>query len=154
MSWVEGPFRAFWMLALESDFHNATTRFFKPKSMTMASARVIRGECSPNGGLQWLPMKPWMCSIGRCTRHCIAWSAWPSKWLAKEVHFFCRWFVVMNNWSEPIILWSIKNKAKLYYCLLRCIYLCWNPWRSIFQEVPITMHTRWAFSPDSLPKSS
>ena len=30
------------MLALESDFHNATTKFFTPKLMTMASARAIR----------------------------------------------------------------------------------------------------------------
>ena len=31
MSWVEDPFRAFWTLALESNFYNATTRFFTPK---------------------------------------------------------------------------------------------------------------------------
>ena len=52
MSWVEGPFRAFLTLASESDFHNATTRLFSPKSMAMASAGAIRGEYSPDGGIQ------------------------------------------------------------------------------------------------------
>jgi len=33
-------------------FHNATTRFFTPKSMTNASAGAIRGEYLPNGGVQ------------------------------------------------------------------------------------------------------
>jgi hypothetical protein len=30
--------------SFEKQFHNATTRFFTPKSMTMASAGTIRGE--------------------------------------------------------------------------------------------------------------
>jgi hypothetical protein len=51
-SWVEGQFCAFLMLASESDFHNATTWFFTPKLMTMAPARVIRGEYLPDGGVQ------------------------------------------------------------------------------------------------------
>jgi hypothetical protein len=34
-------------------FHNATTRFFTPKLMTMASSGAIRGEYSPDGGVQW-----------------------------------------------------------------------------------------------------
>ena len=32
-------------------FHNATTQFFTPKSMTMASAGAIRGKYLPNGGV-------------------------------------------------------------------------------------------------------
>jgi hypothetical protein len=44
------------MLASDSDFHNATTQFFMPKSMTMASARAIQGKYLPDGGvqLQWI----------------------------------------------------------------------------------------------------
>ena len=34
-------------------FHNATTQFFTPKAMTMASAGAIRGKESPDGGVQW-----------------------------------------------------------------------------------------------------
>ena len=34
-------------------FHNATTQFFTPKSMTMASAGAILGKESPDGGVQW-----------------------------------------------------------------------------------------------------
>ena len=39
--------------SFEKQFHNSTTRFFTPKSMTMASAGAIRGEYSPYGGIQW-----------------------------------------------------------------------------------------------------
>ncbi len=53
MSWVEGPIHAFWTLASESDFHNATTQFWTPKSMTNVSVEAMRGEYSPNGGVQW-----------------------------------------------------------------------------------------------------
>ena len=40
-------------------------------------------ECLPNGGIQWLLVKPWTSSIGRCARYCTAASWWPSKWPAK-----------------------------------------------------------------------
>jgi hypothetical protein len=40
------------MLALEQRFHNAITRFFEPKLITMASAGAIRGEYLPDGGVQ------------------------------------------------------------------------------------------------------
>jgi hypothetical protein len=39
--------------SFEKRHHNATTRFFTPKSMTMASAGAIRGEYWPNRGVQW-----------------------------------------------------------------------------------------------------
>ena len=35
-------------------------------SLTMAAAGAIRRRHLPNGGIQWLPVKPWTCSIGRC----------------------------------------------------------------------------------------
>ena len=34
--------------------------------MTMVSAGAIQGKFLPNGGVQWLRMKPWTYSIGRC----------------------------------------------------------------------------------------
>jgi hypothetical protein len=46
------------MLALEQQFHNATTHFFTPFSMTMASAGAIRGKYLSNGGVQWLLGSP------------------------------------------------------------------------------------------------
>jgi hypothetical protein len=39
------------MLASEKQFHNATTQFFKPKMMTMASAGAIQGKFLPNGSI-------------------------------------------------------------------------------------------------------
>jgi hypothetical protein len=51
MSLVEGPFRAFWTLASKSEFHNATTRFFTPKLMTMVSAGAMWEEYLPDGSI-------------------------------------------------------------------------------------------------------
>jgi hypothetical protein len=33
---------------------------------TMVAARAIRRRHSPDGGIQWLRMKPWTFFIGRC----------------------------------------------------------------------------------------
>jgi hypothetical protein len=33
--------------------HNATSQFFTPKLMTMASAGAIQGNYLPDGGIQW-----------------------------------------------------------------------------------------------------
>jgi hypothetical protein len=46
--------------------------------MTMAAAGAMGHRHSTNGGIQWLQVKPWMCSIGQCALHCIATSAWQS----------------------------------------------------------------------------
>jgi len=54
ISWVEGPFLAFLMLASESNFTTPQLNFFTPKLMTIASAWAIRGEYLPNGGVQCL----------------------------------------------------------------------------------------------------
>ena len=43
--------------SFETRYHNAITRFFTLKSMTMASAVAIRGEYSPDGGVQ-CPVAP------------------------------------------------------------------------------------------------
>jgi hypothetical protein len=55
--------------------------------MTMAAARAIRRRHSTNGGIQWLRVKPQMCSIGQYTQHFIAASAWQSKLPAICLHF-------------------------------------------------------------------
>jgi hypothetical protein len=55
----------------------------------MAAAGAIRRRHSPDGGIQWLRMKPWMCSIGRCASRRTAASAWQSKSPAIRLHF-CR----------------------------------------------------------------
>ena len=39
--------------SFEKQFHNATTQYFTPKSMTMASAGEIKGKYLLNGGIQW-----------------------------------------------------------------------------------------------------
>jgi hypothetical protein len=35
----------------------------------MAATAVMRCEHLPNGGIQWLLLKPGMCFIGRCAPH-------------------------------------------------------------------------------------
>ncbi len=37
---------------------------FYSKLSTMAATGAIRRRHSPDGGIQWLRVKPWMCSIG------------------------------------------------------------------------------------------
>jgi hypothetical protein len=44
----------------------------------MAAVVAMRCEHSPDGGIQWLRVKPWMCSIGRSAPRCTAASAWQS----------------------------------------------------------------------------
>jgi hypothetical protein len=34
--------------------------------VALAAAGTIRSEWSPDGGVQWLLVKPWSCCIGRC----------------------------------------------------------------------------------------
>jgi hypothetical protein len=41
---------------------------FLLKSSTKAAAAAMHCEHSPNGGIQWLLEKPWMCSIGNVPR--------------------------------------------------------------------------------------
>jgi hypothetical protein len=55
--------------------------------MTMAAARAIWRRHSTNGDIQWLRVKPQMCSIGQYAQHCTAASAWQSKLPAISLHF-------------------------------------------------------------------
>jgi hypothetical protein len=45
--------------------------FFTPKSTTMAATGVMQHEHLTNGSMsiQWLLVKPWMCSIRQCASH-------------------------------------------------------------------------------------
>jgi len=56
--------------------------------VALAAAGVIRSKYSPDGGVQWLPVKPWSCCIGRCRLYCTITPPWLSKWPAMEVHLF------------------------------------------------------------------
>jgi hypothetical protein len=42
----------------------------------MAAAGAIWRRHLPDGGIQWLPVKPWTCSIGLCAPRSMAASAW------------------------------------------------------------------------------
>jgi len=51
----------------------------------MTAAGATRHRHLPNGGIQWLRVKPWMCSIERCApRRTAAWP-WPSKILGEDL---------------------------------------------------------------------
>jgi hypothetical protein len=56
--------------------------------VALAANGAIRSELLPDGGVQWLPVKPWSCCIGRCASYCTGAPKWPSKWPAAEVHSF------------------------------------------------------------------
>ena len=99
MSWVEGPFCAFWMLALESDFTMPQLDFLRQKLMTMESAGAIHGKFLPDGGVQWLRMKLWTCSIGRCMPYRTGTSSWPSKRPSNLVFFS---FIINSMFARNI----------------------------------------------------
>ena len=57
--------------------------------------------------------------------------------------FFCRRFYVLHNHSQTTMLWSIKNKAELYYCSLLCITLVCILWRPAYcNELCFGYHCR------------
>ena len=60
---------------------------FHSKSSTMVTAGAIRRRHLPDGGIQWLQVKHWMCSIERCAPHRTATSAWSSKRPAISLYF-------------------------------------------------------------------
>ena len=41
----------------------------RTKPVLVCPIGCYRSECSPDGGIQWLLVKPWSSSIGRCTRY-------------------------------------------------------------------------------------
>jgi hypothetical protein len=57
-------------------------------AVTLAATGAIQSQLSPNGGVQWLLVKPWLCCIRRCRMYHFNASARPFKWPATEVHLF------------------------------------------------------------------
>ncbi len=55
---------------------------------TLSSAGMIRSKYLPDGGVQWLLVKPWTPFTGQCMRHCTGASSRPSKWVAMVVYCF------------------------------------------------------------------
>ena len=73
-------------------------------SLTTVAAGVIQHRHSldgiSDGGIRWLLMKPWMCSIGQCALHRIA----ASTWLKLPAIYLPVNFVVAHNlrvWCKP-----------------------------------------------------
>ena len=101
-------------------------------SSTIAAIGAIRRMHSPNGGIQWLWVKPWMCSIGRCTpRHTTA-LPWPSTLLSICLHFLSRRFVVGHNYAKDHVMVNIKyiwvtNKCGVNMMSLRHSWGGWEP---------------------------
>ena len=57
-------------------------------AVTLVAAGVIHSQYLPDGGIQWLLLKPWSYCIGRCAPYRFNVSSRPSKWPATEVHSF------------------------------------------------------------------
>jgi hypothetical protein len=55
---------------------------------TLMSAGMIQSKYLPDGGVQWLLVKPWTPFTGQCTRHCTGTSSRPSKRVATDVYCF------------------------------------------------------------------
>ena len=87
----------------------------------MAAAGAIRRRHSPDGSIQWLPVKPRMCSIGWCTPHCTTASAWPSK----------RPAISLNCLPLSIICLHI-TVAKDLVMAAYCLYSCYKPTRILW----------------------
>ncbi len=114
MSWVEGPlqvptFFSFFALVYRKlaskKLHFGSIFLFHSKLMTLAAARAIWHRHSPNDGIQWLLVKPWLWLIGQCTPYCTTASARPPKLPATEVHFF----VITASF-----VWKIAAKRPCY----------------------------------------
>ena len=71
---------------------------FYSNPSTIAAVGAIQRRHSPDGGIQWLRVKPWMCSIRQCAPHCTAASPWPPKSSSICLHFLSRRF---RCWPQP-----------------------------------------------------
>jgi hypothetical protein len=56
--------------------------------VALVAAGATRREYLPDGGVQWLLLKPWTCCIKRCAPYRIGAPPWQSKWPVDEVHLF------------------------------------------------------------------
>ena len=96
MSRVEGSFRVTKAARLQVKKYNnlklkilviVSVLCFATNLSTIAAAGAVRRRHSPDGGIQWLHMKHWMCSIGRCALHHTNRFALQSKLPAIQLHF-------------------------------------------------------------------
>jgi hypothetical protein len=96
-------------------------------------------ECSywskylPNGGVQWLLVKPWTSSIGRCVWYCTGAPPRPSKMASKVGAFFlcccvsCRaggrwgnteqvvaWWWCLEAYGVALDMWHLAIQAALH----------------------------------------
>jgi len=97
-------------------------------SLTMAAAGAIWRKHFPNGGIQWLSVKPWTCSIGWCAPHHTTALPWQSKLPAIHLHFCHRRFhccpqqklnnivLINSNWNRDVELFITMLFIYLY-CL-------------------------------------
>jgi hypothetical protein len=68
-------------------FNELIMKKLKKTGIGMNNYMYLR-ENSPDGGIQWLLVKPWTSSIGRCTQYHTGAPPRQSNWPAKWVHFF------------------------------------------------------------------
>ena len=67
----------------------------------------MRCEHSPDGGIQWLQVKPWMCFMGKCAPHHTAATAWSSKSSSFACNIWGANFVVGHNHKLKTMLWLL-----------------------------------------------
>ncbi len=70
--------------ASETTCKYGTFLYFFYGIRTRRRSGAIRPEYSPDGGVQWLRVKPWTPSIGRCRRLRASASSRASKWLGRR----------------------------------------------------------------------
>ncbi len=65
----------------------------RKKLVLVCPIGCYRSKCSPDGGIQWLLVKPWSSSIRRCARYRTAALGWPSNhqlcWCICWLLFIC-----------------------------------------------------------------
>jgi hypothetical protein len=92
--------------------------------LTMAAAGAIWCRHLPNGGIQCLPVKPWMCFIGRCAPRRTAASPWQSKLPAICLHLCSRRFHCRpQQWLNNIVIINLnQNKDVELFITMLLVY--------------------------------
>ena len=135
MSWVEGPFWGTKFSQITTVIAKSSVLLvfylFSKNSSTMPAVGAIRSKHSTDGGIQWLSVKPRMCSIGRCAPLCTAAPARQSKLPAIHMIFLYLSIRCLHNTSKLTTMsWSTWIKSKLHYCscnFYKPIHMSWAP---------------------------
>ena len=98
----------------------------------------------PNGGIQWLLVKPWTFSTGQCVRYHTTASRWPSERPAKAVCFIIA--VCLS------VAWLSERPAKvvcfiIVVCLFVCLLPCWLPGQYGASSCPMGASRGFWYSP-------